>query len=98
MFLHLSAGTNAWFLPFIWREPPRTVEAGTGFAFPSCTLYFARDTGLHDAKSAEPAKKMDEWRKNNGLPFPDFHPDDIPNLPGQIVEPVPESSVHKTKE
>jgi len=47
-------------------------ESGTGFAFPSQTLYFARDGGLDPDKSAAAMKEVQRWRADHKLPFPDF--------------------------
>ena len=47
-------------------------QAGTGFAFPSRTLYHARDGGM-DAKRQQAAEKqVREWASAQTLPFPDF--------------------------
>jgi len=47
-------------------------ESGTGFAFPSQTLYFARDEGLDPDKSAAAAAEVQKWRTAQKLPFPNF--------------------------
>jgi MscS family membrane protein len=46
--------------------------SGTGFAFPSQTLYFARDAGLDPDKSAAAMAEVQQWRAAHKLPFPDF--------------------------
>jgi MscS family membrane protein len=47
-------------------------RCGTGFAFPSRTLYVARNADL-DAELAEAAAtEVERWRRENRLPFPDF--------------------------
>jgi len=46
--------------------------SGTGFAFPSQTLYFARDEGLDLEKSAAAAAEVEQWRATQKLPFPNF--------------------------
>ncbi len=46
--------------------------SGTGFAFPSQTLYFARDAGLDPDKSAAALAQVQQWRAEHELPFPDF--------------------------
>jgi MscS family membrane protein len=46
--------------------------SGTGFAFPSQTLYFAHDTGLDPDKSAAAVAEVQQWRAAQKLPFPDF--------------------------
>jgi len=48
-------------------------EAGSGFAFPSQTTYFARDTGL-DEKHGEGAESdVEQLRDTGKLPFPEFN-------------------------
>jgi MscS family membrane protein len=47
-------------------------EAGTGFAFPSRTLYLGRDAGLDDEKQQAAEKKVREWCSAQTLPFPDI--------------------------
>jgi MscS family membrane protein len=46
--------------------------SGTGFAFPSQTLYFARDQGLDPEKSAAAIGEVGQWRADHQLPFPNF--------------------------
>jgi MscS family membrane protein len=46
--------------------------AGTGFAFPSQTLYLGRDTGLDRELSARAKQTVQGWRTAGELPFPDF--------------------------
>jgi MscS family membrane protein len=67
--------------------------AGTGFAFPSRTVYVTGDPGLDPRKTAEAEEKVKLWREHHDLPFPDFNPDEIPALSDQIVYPAPESAV-----
>lgn len=51
-----------------------TVEnAGTAFAFPSRTVYHARDPGLNDEQQQASEKQVKEWIAGQILPFPDFH-------------------------
>lgn len=50
-------------------------EAGTGFAFPSRTLYLGRDGGLDDEKQQAAKKQVREWGSAQTLPFPDFTED-----------------------
>jgi len=46
--------------------------AGTGFAFPSGTMYYARDDGLDDERQQAAEKQVREWASAQTLPFPDF--------------------------
>jgi MscS family membrane protein len=47
-------------------------EAGTGFAFPSQTLYFGRDAGLDAEKGQHAEREVENWRASGELPFPEF--------------------------
>ncbi len=49
-------------------------QSGTGFAFPSQTLYLGRDGGLDAERSRAAERKVREWRERGELPFPDFPP------------------------
>ena len=47
-------------------------KAGTGFAFPSNTLYHAHDPGLDTERQQDAEKQVREWALAQKLPFPDF--------------------------
>ena len=47
-------------------------QAGTGFAFPSRTLYHTRDGGLDHERQQEAERRVKEWAAAQQLPFPDF--------------------------
>lgn len=47
-------------------------QAGTGFAFPSQTLYLSRDGGLDDEGQRNAERQVREWASAQTLPFPDF--------------------------
>jgi MscS family membrane protein len=51
-------------------------QAGTGFAFPSRTLYHTRDGGLDHERGAEAEKRVREWASAQTLPFPDMAEDE----------------------
>ena len=69
------------------------VEAsGSGFAFPSQTLYLSRDSGLDKEKAAAAEQQVQQWRDQHKLPFPDFAPDDKSAFRGSIIYPPPESA------
>jgi MscS family membrane protein len=70
-------------------------QSGTSFAFPSQTTYIARDGGLDKEKSENAAKKVDAWRKQGVLPFPDFTPDDIEEFENKLEYPQSGSTSHK---
>jgi MscS family membrane protein len=45
-------------------------ESGTGFAFPSQTLYLGRDEGLDKERSDAAKQHVQSWRRTGQLPFP----------------------------
>jgi len=45
-------------------------ESGTGFAFPSQTLYMGRDHGLDQERSDAAMDEVSAWRDSDRLPFP----------------------------
>lgn len=47
-------------------------EAGSGFAFPSQTLYVGKDEGIEREKAAAAEAQVAAWRAANDLPFPEF--------------------------
>ncbi len=67
-------------------------KSGSGFAFPSQTLYMSRDSGLDKDKTAAAEQQVQQWRDQHQLPFPDFAPVDKSAFRGSIVYPPPESA------
>ena len=68
-------------------------KSGSGFAFPSQTVYFTRDAGLDQEKLEAAERQVQQWRDQRQLPFPDFAPADKAAWRGSIVYPPPESAV-----
>jgi MscS family membrane protein len=50
-------------------------QAGSGFAFPSRTLYHTRDGGLDAERQEAAEKQVREWAAAHVLPFPEFAAD-----------------------
>lgn len=74
------------------------VEAsGTGFAFPSRTLYMARDKGMSEDKTQSAEEKVKEWREKGEMQIPGFSPERMEQLKNTISYP-PEGSSRKTAE
>lgn len=74
------------------------VEAGgSGFAFPSQTLYMAKDEGLDAEKGRKAADAVRQWKEEDNLPFPDHRQARISQLEGTLDYP-PEGSVMKEKD
>ena len=73
------------------------IEAsGTSVAFPSQTTYLVEGTGLNRARSEEASKKVQTWREQSDLPFPDFPIEKIAEFSGTIEYP-PSGSAVKSK-
>ncbi len=67
-------------------------KSGSGFAFPSQTLYFSRDSGLDKEKADAAEQQVQQWRDGSKLPFPDFAPADKSTLRDSMTYPPPESA------
>ena len=67
--------------------------AGSGFAFPSQTVYLGRDTGVDKQKAEKAAQEVQKWREGNELPFPDFPPADISEFSNSLPYPPPGSAL-----
>lgn len=50
-------------------------QAGSGFAFPSSTMYLGRDDGLDEGHAREAEARVAAWRDDDQLPFPDYSPE-----------------------
>ena len=73
-------------------------KSGSGFAFPSQTVYFSRDSGLDQVKTSAAEQQVQQWRDQHQLPFPDFAPADKSAFRGSIVYPATESAVGKNQQ
>jgi MscS family membrane protein len=67
-------------------------ESGSGFAFPSQTLYMGRDDGLDRERSETAVQEVKSWRRAGKLPFPRLAADKIDQLEGTLDYP-PRGSV-----
>ena len=72
-------------------------KSGSGFAFPSQTLYLSRDSGLDREKALAAERQVQQWRDQHNLPFPDFAPADKSAFRGSIPYPPPESAIAKNQ-
>lgn len=61
--------------------------SGTGFAFPSQTLYLTRDRGLDAERSAAAVAEVQRWRDEETLPFPDFSPGEVERVQDTLAWP-----------
>lgn len=68
------------------------IEAsGSGFAFPSQTLYLGKDDGLNEERLREVAAEVQRWREGSEIFLPDFPPSLIEELKDTLRYP-PEGS------
>jgi MscS family membrane protein len=70
-------------------------RSGSGFAFPSQTLYFSRDSGLNKEKTSAAEQQVQQWRDASNLPFPDFAPGDKSAIRDSMTYPSRESATIK---
>ncbi|MEM8572645.1 MAG: mechanosensitive ion channel family protein [Pseudomonadota bacterium] len=61
--------------------------AGSDFAFPSQTMYMARDTAPNEAAADHARKQVSLWRHRRQLPFPTFSPDEIAEMEDTLAYP-----------
>jgi len=67
-------------------------SSGSGFAFPSHTVYMGKDGGLDAEKGRAAAEAVGRWRDQGELPFPDHRPARVSQLEGTLEYP-PKGSV-----
>lgn len=67
-------------------------KSGSDFAFPSQTLYFAKDHGLDKSRVDEAEEKVKQWQGNKEMPIPKFSEEQIEKLRNTSEYP-PEGSV-----
>ena len=70
-------------------------EAGSGFAYPSRTLYHGQDDGLDEELGKAAAEEVARWRKKGELPFPDLADRRQEELAGTLDYP-PRGSVARS--
>lgn len=73
------------------------IEAGSGFAFPSQTAYVARDTGIDVERGGEAETRVEEWRSENRLPFPEFRPEYRRDIEDSLDYPPEGAHDHKSQ-
>lgn len=73
-------------------------ESGTGFAFPSQTIYFGKDTGLSKEKSKTAEEKVRQWKEKGDLQLPKFDPERIKEIEDKIQYPPEGSAEQKNKD
>jgi MscS family membrane protein len=64
-------------------------ESGTGFAFPSSTVYLGRDEAPSEERAQEVAEQVARWREQREVYLPDFPASRIEELAGTVPWPPP---------
>jgi MscS family membrane protein len=67
-------------------------QAGASIAFPSQTLYLGRDRGSDDGKAQAAEARVQAWRDEGSLPFPNFSAEQTGQIRGSIAFPPPGST------
>jgi MscS family membrane protein len=68
-------------------------KSGSGFAFPSTTVYRAEDTGLDDEKARAAEAQVAAWREKGELMFPDYTDEERSAMRDSIAYPPPGSAM-----
>ena len=66
-------------------------DAGSGFAFPSTTMYLSRDDGIDAGEAQRAEAQVEAWREQGTLPFPDFPAERREELLDSLAWPPPGS-------
>lgn len=66
-------------------------ECGASFAFPSTTAYIAQDGEADEKAVRDSEKRVEKWRKDGVLPFPDHTAEDRRELKNTLDYPPPGS-------
>ncbi|MFQ5665043.1 MAG: mechanosensitive ion channel family protein [Candidatus Binatia bacterium] len=69
--------------------------SGTGFAFPSQTIYTGKDGGLDAAKSRAAEAQVQQWRSQNALCLPNFPPERMAELQHTLDYPPRGSALRR---
>ena len=72
-------------------------KSGSGFAFPSQTLYVGKDDGLHAERTRGAISSVEEWRNRGELFLPDF-PADAARQAARTLDYPPEGSALAPKQ
>jgi MscS family membrane protein len=66
-------------------------QSGTGFAFPSQTLYMNKDDGVNADLGEKAKQQVSAWRRTGQLPFPNFAEARLKQLDNRVSYPPPGS-------
>lgn len=96
VFAYVKTTVRAEFLgiqeDILLRVMDLVAQSGSGFAFPSQTLYFGRDDGLDPKRTEAAEAQVRQWRDEGRLPFPNFSPEQIRQMRGAVAYPPPVST------
>ena len=70
-------------------------ESGTGFAFPSQTVYFGRDSGLDPKKTEKAEAQMRQWHNEGHLPVPGSSSEQLSEI---AIDPPSDHQVGPTED
>ena len=70
-------------------------QSGTGFAFPSQTIYMAKDSGVSEEKTRAAEEQVHAWREKDEMQLPTFDEGRINELKGTIDYPPDGSSAYR---
>jgi MscS family membrane protein len=73
-------------------------DCGTSLAFPSQTLYLARDQGVDSERGKATELEVAQWREEKRLPFPDFDYAERAEMTDTMPFPPPESPDYRPPE
>jgi len=73
-------------------------SSGSGFAFPSQTLYMAKDGALDADRSSKAAEAVKKWRDEGELPFPDHPSARVSQIDGTLEYPPKGSALSPKQE
>jgi MscS family membrane protein len=62
-------------------------EAGSGFAFPSSTVYITKDNGIDTDLGSQAEETVQSWRGSRELPFPEFSETALRKMEGKVSYP-----------
>jgi MscS family membrane protein len=97
IFSYINTTSNDEFLEvqedLLLRMMDIITTSGTSLAFPTQTIYFAKDNGVSKEKAAEAEGQVTKWREAGELQLPNFTSDVIRDLSGTIHYPPKGSSM-----
>jgi MscS family membrane protein len=75
----------------LFRMKTIVEQSGTGFAFPSQTLYMSKDDGVNADLGEKAKQQVSDWRRAGQLPFPNFAEARLKQLDNRVSYPPPGS-------